>query len=181
MKQVYPFTIQSGMSQSGSCLLMLHEPEGGRQIPIVIGRSEAQCILLALHPEECNKIKRPMTHQLMVDMMTTYGLTISKVTIDKVLEGVFYATMYVSDGFNERQFDSRTTDAITMALLTDAPIFADEHVIDEASVKAVGTNPKLQEHTLEEMQDELRRCEENEDYERAAEIQKQIEEFKSKN
>ena len=142
MKQVYPITIQGGMSQTGSCLLMLHEPEGGRQIPIVIGRSEAQCILLALHPEESGKIKRPMTHQLMIEVMSTYGLTISRITIDRVLEGVFYATLHVSDGFNERQFDSRTTDAITLALLTDAPIFADEHVIEEASVKATSMNAK---------------------------------------
>ena len=119
MKQVYPTTIQSGMSQTGSCLLMLHEPEGGRQIPIVIGRSEAQSILLALHPEESGRIRRPTTHQLMVEMMNTYGLTVSKVVIEKVVEGVFYATLHVSDGFNEHRIDSRTTDAVTLEVVCD--------------------------------------------------------------
>lgn len=181
MKQVYPVTIQSGMSQSGSYLLMLHEPEGSRQIPIVIGRSEAQSILLAQNPEESSKIKRPMTHQLMVQMMNTYGLTVKMVTIDRVVEGVFYATLHVSDGFNEHQLDSRTTDAVTLALLTGAPIFADERVIEETGVKVENENTRTRNEkpNVEELEEELRRCEENEDYERAAEIQKQIEELRA--
>ena len=181
MKQVYPVTIQSGMSQSGSYLLMLHEPEGSRQIPIVIGRSEAQSILLAQNPEESSKIKRPITHQLMVQMMNTYGLTVKMVTIDRVVEGVFYATLHVSDGFNEHQLDSRTTDAVTLALLTGAPIFADERVIEETGVKVENENARTRNEkpNVEELEEELRRCEENEDYERAAEIQKQIEELRA--
>lgn len=175
MKQVYPVTIQSGMSQTGSYLLMLHEPQGRRQVPIVIGRSEAQCILLALHPEENGKIRRPMTHQLMIQMMNTYGLMLKQVTIDKVSEGVFYATLHISDGFNEHTLDSRTTDAITLALLTDTPIYADERVIEECGITLppVEKSPR-NENTLEKLEDELRRCEEAEDYERAAEIQAQI-------
>jgi bifunctional DNase/RNase len=180
MKQVYPTTIQSGMSQTGSCLLMLHEPEGGRQIPIVIGRSEAQSILLALHPEESGRIRRPTTHQLMVEMMNTYGLTVSKVVIEKVVEGVFYATLHVSDGFNEHRIDSRTTDAVTLALLTGAPLFADERVIEETGVKVEDSRQKGKEDSLEDLEEELRRCEESEDYERAAEIQRLIDMIKQR-
>ena len=170
-------SIQSGMSQSGSYLLMLHEPEGSRQIPIVIGRSEAQSIMLAQNPEESSKIKRPMTHQLMVQMMSTYGLTVKKVTIDRVVEGVFYATLHVSDGFNEHQLDSRTTDAVTLALLMGAPIYADERVIEETGVRVEDDKREMrnEKSSLEELEEELRRCEENEDYEHAAEIQQEIE------
>ena len=183
MKQVYPVTIQSGMSHNGSYLLMLHEPLEGRQIPIVIGSSEAQSILLAQHPEESNKIRRPMTHQLIVQMMKTYGLTIKQVTIDRVVEGVFYATLHISDGFNEHRLDSRTTDAVTLALLTGAPVYADERVIEEASVKMKqkDTIKHTEEHSLDELEAELRHCEENEDYERAAEIQQEIENIKKRN
>ena len=177
MKQVYPVTIQTGMSQTGSYLLMLHEPEGGRQIPIVIGRSEAQSILLALSPEESSKIRRPMTHQLMVKMMTTYGLSVKKVTIDNVIEGVFFATVHVTDGFNEHTLDSRTTDAVTLALLTNAPIFAEDHVVEEFGVK---TEKSTGTTSIKELEAELRRCEEAEDYERAAEIQQQIESLNRK-
>ena len=179
MKQVYPVTIQSGMSQSGSYLLMLHEPLESRQIPIIIGPGEAQSILLAQNPEECNKIRRPLTHQLMVQMMNTYGLSLKKVTIDKVVEGIFYATLYVSDGFNEHCLDSRTTDAVTLALLTGAPVYADERVIEETGVRVENDHPTEKEDSLEDLEEELRRCEENEDYERAAEIQMEIEKMKN--
>lgn len=183
MKRVYPVTIQSGMSQTGSYLLMLHEPLANRQIPIVIGRSEAQSILLALSPEESSKIRRPMTHQLMVQMMNMYGLFIKQVTIDKVVEGVFYATLHITDGFNEHTLDSRTTDAVTLALLTEAPILADERVIEEAGVKVESSENKVEgsERSVEELEEELRRCEEAEDYERAAEIQIEIEKMKNDN
>ena len=181
MKQVYPVTIESGASQTGNYILMLRELQGGRQIPIVIGHTEAQSILLAQSPEESSKIRRPMTHQLMIQMMNTYGLTIKKVTMDRVLEGIFYATLHGSDGFNEHCLDSRTTDAVTLALLTDTPIYADERVIEETGVRVENDRSSAKEDTLEDLVEELHRCEENEDYERAAEIQQEIEKLRTKN
>lgn len=172
MKQVYPITIQSGMSQSGSYILMLLEPESHRQIPIIIGAHEAQGILLA---KETVRTRRPMTHELMANMMDAYGLKLTQVTIDRVLDGVFYATMHISDGFNTKQLDSRTTDAITLALLSNVPIMVDDNVLEETGVATI---EQTATPTLEALEAELQRCEENEDYERAAEIQKRIEEMK---
>ena len=177
MKQVYPISIQSGMSQSGSHILMLLEPEGGRQIPIIIGAHEAQSILLA---KETVRTRRPMTHELMTKMMEAYGLTLTKVTIDRVLDGVFYSTLHVSDGFNTKQLDSRTTDAVTLALLSDAPILVDDNVLEETGVAADSQKNTSSTPALEALETELRRCEEAEDYERAAEIQQRIEEMRSK-
>ena len=178
MKQVYPITIQSGAAQTGNYILTLQEPEGGNEVPIIIGRTEAQCILLAKNPEESSRLRRPMTHQMVLNMMEMYGLTLLSVSIERVVEGVFYATLHVSDGFNEREVDSRTTDAITLALLADAPIYMEERVLRECGVRSA-------EHTegrhgtageeLKRLEEELRRCEDREDYERAAEIQKRIE------
>ncbi len=180
MKRVYPLTIQSGMSQSDSYILMLGEAGTGVQIPIFIGGHEAQCILLA---QEGVDTRRPLTHRLMCNLMDEYALTLQQVTIDRVSEGIFYATLHVSDGFNSRQLDSRTSDAIVLALLKGCPIMVDEQVIEETGVKSseLGIrSSELAEPTLETLEAELRRCEEKEDYERAAEIQRKIEEIKSK-
>ena len=163
------------MSQSGSYILMLLEPESQRQIPIIIGAHEAQGILLA---KETVRTRRPMTHELMAHLMEAYALTLTQVTIDRVLDGVFYATLHVSDGFNTKQLDSRTTDAITLALLTNAPILVDDNVLAETGVAAQQVTPSSTP-TLEALEAELHRCEEAEDYERAAEIQEQIEKMKN--
>lgn len=178
MKRVFPLTIQSGMSQSGSYILMLCEPESGVQVPIFIGAYEAQGILLA---KESVKTRRPMTHELMMKVMEEYGLSLKEVSIDRVNEGIFYATLHMTDGFNTRTFDSRSSDAITLALLADCPILMDETVIDETGVRMEGDSiTPNNESTLEELEAELRRCEQNEEYERAAEIQQQIEKLKRK-
>lgn len=179
MKQVFPLSIQSGMSQSDSYILMLCEPVSGMQIPIFIGAHEAQGILLA---KESVKTRRPMTHELMAKIMDDYGLSIKEVTIDKVMEGIFYATLHTTDGFNEKQFDCRTSDAISLALLCDSPIYVADEVLEETGMKMTNIEGGMpnDEHKLAELEEELRRCEEREEYERAAEIQKTIEELKGK-
>lgn len=179
MKQVIPMTLQNGLSESGSYILMLTELDGDRSIPIFTGAHEAQSIMLAASSEQT---RRPMTHQLMAAMMNEYGLTLREVTIDRVEEGIFYATLHVTDGFNEKQFDSRPTDAVTLALLMGCKIMVDEKVIEETGIKAdhVAATPPPTEDSLEQLEAELRRCEETEDYERAAEIQAKIEAIKGK-
>lgn len=173
MKQVLPLAIEGGMSQSGSFVLMLCELDGNRQIPIVIGAAEAQAILLA---KEAVETRRPLTHETMVKVMHQFGLTLKRVTIDRVVDGIFYATLHISDGFNIQQTDSRTTDAVTLALLSEAPIYVDDKVLDECAVRMSDT--ENHEPTIDELEAALRLCEETEDYERAAEIQQQIEKLK---
>jgi len=177
MKRVFPLTIQSGMSQSGSYILMLCEPESGVQVPIFIGAHEAQGILLA---KEEVKTRRPMTHELIMKVMEEYGLTLKEVSIDRVSEGIFYATLHMTDGFNSRTFDSRSSDAITLALLSDCPIMMAESVIEETGVMMEGERSKVKgENSIEELEEELKRCEASEEYERAAEIQKRIDSLRS--
>ena len=172
MKKVLPLTIQSGLSQSDSYILMLGEVGGTRQIPIFIGAYEAQNLMLA---QQSAKTRRPMTHELMCSMMEKYGLTLQEVAIDRVEDGIFYATLHISDGFNESTIDSRPTDAITLALLTDTPILVDDKVMEETGVDEIpAPAPLSDERTIELLEEELRRCGEREHYERAAEIQKLI-------
>lgn len=176
MKRVYPATIQTGAAQTGSYILMLLEPEAQRQIPIIIGQSEAQGILLA---KQNVATRRPLTHQLMLNVLEAYGLSVVEVTIDRVVEGIFYATLHLTDGFNPKTLDCRPTDAITLALLSDAPILVDDNVIEETSMRLETALEASQSDspTLQQLQEELQRCEESENYERAAEIQKQIEQL----
>lgn len=177
MKRMFPLSIQSGLSQSDSYILMLGEAGTGRQVPIFIGGHEAQGILLA---QESVETRRPLTHRLMCSIMDEYALTLQQVTIDRVSEGIFYATLHVSDGFSTKQFDSRTSDAITLALLKGCPILVAEQVIEETGVK-MDISADSAEQNLEALEVELLRCEEREEYERAAEIQKQIEILKKNN
>lgn len=176
MKRVHPVTIQSGASQTGNYLLMLLEPESGVEVPVIIGQHEAQGILLA---KENVKIRRPLPHEVLLHIMEAYGLTLKEVTIDRVVEGIFYATLHLTDGFNRKTLDCRPTDAITLALLSDAPILVDDSVVEETSMclEPAPEEPKGDSPTLQQLQEELRRCEESEKYERAAEIQKQIEQL----
>ncbi len=177
MKQVIPMTVQNGFSASGSYILMLTEVDGDRSIPIFTGAHEAQGIMLAASGEPT---RRPMTHQLMASMMNEYGLTLCEVTIDRVEEGIFYATLHVTDGFNQHHFDCRPTDAVTLALMAGCKIMADDKVIEEAGIHAdhIEATAPPQSSTIEALEAELRRCEETEDYERAAEIQRKIEEMR---
>ena len=114
MKQVYPISIEGGPSRTGSYILMLEEPLSGRQIPIVIGEHEAHGILIA---KGMVPTGRPMTHRLMSDLMASYGISLVSASIDRVADGIFYATIHTTDGFNNKDIDSRTTDAVTIALL----------------------------------------------------------------
>jgi len=181
MKRVYPVTIQSGAAQTGNYILMLYEPEGGMQVPIIIGQNEAQSILLA---KESAEVRRPLTHRLILNVMEAYGLTLKEVTVDRVVEGIFYATLRLTDGFNEKLIDSRTTDAVTLALLADVPVWADERVIEETGVRVEKGKWPVEGRdsrgdSREALEEELRRCEEEEDYERAAEIMEQLKKYKS--
>ncbi len=177
-KEVTVRSVVGGMSETGSFVLMLGEVDGCREVPVVIGPHEAQGLLLARGGVET---RRPTTHELMKKTLDAFGLSLTGVSIDKVREGVFYATLKVSDGFNEMRIDSRATDAVTLALLSEARIEMAEEVLEEAGVKvskqAADSRQQaaIEEWSLEELEEELRRCEEAEDYERAAEIQRRIE------
>ena len=178
MKPVFPLTIQNGMSQSGSYILMLCEPQSGIQVPIFIGAHEAQGILLA---KEEVKTRRPMTHQLIVKIMDQYGLSLKHVSIDRVSDGIFYATLHITDGFNTRTFDSRPSDAISLALLSHCPILMDDNVIEETGVTIPNANQYPETpNSIQQLEEQLRRCEESEEYERAAEIQKMLIKLQSK-
>ncbi len=165
------------MARTGSYILMLEEPESGRRIPIVIGEHEAQGILIA---KGMVPTTRPTTHRLAVTIMGQYGITVTGASIDRMADGIFYATIHTTDGFNNKDIDSRTTDAVTIALLCGAPLTVADSVLEECGTPASAAKPVAEVVSVESLERELRRCEDTEDYERAAEIQKQIEGLRNK-
>lgn len=173
---VYPYEIRSGMA-SGCYVLMLAEPKQVRAVPMLIGLAEAQAIMIA---QEHQSTLRPMTHRLMLDTMETFGLTLSQVTVDRFEEGIFYATLCVGDGFNEKTIDSRASDAVALALLSERPILVAESVLEETAVPmdalaSMGGVLSADEPTLEDLERQLAQYEEEEDFEKAAEVLKEIE------
>lgn len=184
--QVYPLQISQTMSMSDAYVLVLDAPDTGKQVPVIIGEPEAQAIVMAI---EQRQARRPLTHQLINNIMEQYMLILKQVTIDRFDEGIFYSTLYISDGFTEKRIDSRTSDAIVLALMQGCPIMMAQNVLDETSMepgalednlprnKAQLPNP---DETLDQLETLLRQCEENEDYEQAAEIMKRINRMKGK-
>ncbi len=174
---IYPLQIAQTMSESDSYILVLEAPEMNKQVPVLIGEAEAQAVIMAI---EQRQARRPLTHNLICNIMEEYLLTLKRVTIDRFEEGVFYSTLYVSDGFTEKAIDSRTSDAIVLALLQHCDISMSLQVLEETSMEPGALIDNLPQHrqgpqeTLEELEEQLRRCEESEDYEQAAEIMKRI-------
>ena len=182
--QVYPLQITQSMSMSGTYVLILDAPESGKQVPIIIGEAEAQAIVMAIEQKQA---RRPLTHNLLNNILEEYMLVLKQVTIDRFEEGIFYSTLYISDGFSEKRIDSRTSDAIVLALLQHCNIMMESHVLEETSMLpgALENNlPHNRTHTqpdtptLEQLEEMLRECEEHEDYEQAAEIMEKINQMK---
>jgi bifunctional DNase/RNase len=123
---------------SSQHVVILKESERDRYLPIWIGPSEANAIAMRLQGLSA---ERPLTHDLMVSTLAALGSTISRVVVTHVIDGTFHARLYVeaSNG-DETEVDSRTSDAIAVAVRTGSPIYADERVLDEAGVEPDGTD-----------------------------------------
>ncbi|MBR6417604.1 MAG: bifunctional nuclease family protein [Bacteroidales bacterium] len=181
-KKVYPTEILQGFTETSMFVMMLYEPMGSRKVPIMIGRHEAEMLMI----EQGNQPpKRPMTHQLIVSIMDSFALTLKLVRIDRFEEGIFYASLIVSDGFNTHAIDARASDAVLLALHQSVDIEMAETVLNDTSFEVQNDDIDISStlpgsESIEELEEELRRCEENEEYERAAEIMELIKQ-KTKN
>ena len=116
--------------QSGAYALILSE-KGPRRLPVIVGVSEAQSIAIAL--EELTP-PRPLTHDLFVGVIQSFKLFLSEVFIYRFEEGVFYSELIFSDGTNEVRIDSRTSDAVAIALRVNCPIYTLESIMQQCGV-----------------------------------------------
>ncbi len=117
--------------QSGAYALILSEVDGPHRIPIIVGMAEAQSIAVAL---EHLKPPRPLTHDLFVTFIHSFGILLQEVYIYKFLDGVFYAELVLFDGERQIRIDSRTSDAIAIALRLKVEIFTSKDVLDECGL-----------------------------------------------
>jgi len=139
--------ISYSQSRNGSYALVLNEVSGIRTLPIIIGPFEAQAIAIAL--EENVKPPRPLTHDLFKSFADIYHFTVKQVIIHKLIDGVFYSSLIVEKDKIEEIIDSRTSDAIAIALRFNAPIYTYENIMDKASFEMLG-DELLPEESMEE-------------------------------
>ena len=172
-------------SQTGSYALVLVEDSGERRIPIMIGAFEAQAI--ALHMEEL-KPPRPLTHDLFRSFAKSYSINMKEVYINKLEEGIFYSELVFFNGDDIVTIDSRTSDAVALALRFKCPIYTSQEILEKAGIiiegktsdiidlkddsqgKPIGFSDKS-DSELEEM---LNEAVESEDYEKASKLRDEI-------
>ena len=122
---------------SSQHVVILKESERDRYLPIWIGQSEANAIAMRLQGVSA---ERPLTHDLLVSILGSLGSSVSRVVVTHVTEGTFHARVYLeTPAGDETEVDSRTSDAIAVAVRTGSPIYVDERVLDEAGVEPDGT------------------------------------------
>ena len=192
--------ISYSQTQNGAYSLILDEVKGNRKLPIVIGGFEAQAIATELEREI--RPPRPLTHDLFKSFANHFDITIKKVIIHKLVEGVFYSSIICERDKIEEIIDSRTSDAIALALRFDAPIFTYESLLEKAGIvldsnSTVGTskisrdpdkeNPNKQTPastfenlSINELEKSITEAIKNENYEIAAKLRDEISKRNSK-
>ena len=177
--------LSSSQDQSGAYALVLAETDGNRRIPIIIGAVEAQAIAINL---EGLKPPRPLTHDLFTTVLSTYDIQITEVFIHAFEEGIFYAEMKLAGEKGNFNIDSRTSDAIALALRCNCPIYTTEEVMSqtgilidfEDTVEEETQEDELDEHsvydefTLDELNEMLEKAVQDEEYEKASVIRDEI-------
>ncbi|MFK8005277.1 MAG: bifunctional nuclease domain-containing protein [Saprospiraceae bacterium] len=192
--------LSHSVTQSHNYAVVLGEQDGSRRLPIVIGGFEAQAIAVAMERMTPN---RPLTHDLFKNTLETFEVELKEVIINNLLDGIFYARLICLKDGEEFEIDSRTSDALAMAVRFNCPIFTYEFILDAAGViledsedgggdeqtpaeKPKATSSKkgkrkrtvagntLSSYTADELSKMLEEVLADEDYERAAKIRDEI-------
>jgi uncharacterized protein len=188
--QVDILGLSSSQSSGGAYALILKEVNGSRRLPIIIGAFEAQSIALEM---EGIKPPRPLTHDLMKNLIDLLGGELVDVYISELREGTFFARL----NLDTQEIDSRPSDAIALAVRYGAPIFVAEKVMAEASFlsegeegeKEIPTMPKPEQpeaskpplSKLEQLEQQLLEAIAKENYEKAAQIRDEIKQLHIRN
>lgn len=131
-------------------ILLLRELSGRRRVvPIYIGGPEAHAIDLALSGVPTS---RPMTHDLLADVIESLGAALERIVVTELREGTFYAELFLRDGSGGVQtLSSRPSDAVALAVRTGSPIFAEDALVDEAGIEDEPQTPGNEEQMVEEL------------------------------
>ena len=141
--------LSHSITQTHSYAVVLGEANGLRRLPIVIGGFEAQAIAVAL---EKMQPSRPLTHDLMKNFMTAFNLDLHEIIICDLQEGIFYSKLLCSSENDTVEIDSRTSDALALAVRFGCPIYTYEHILDSAGIlmEDSGTKKKKTTSNIEE-------------------------------
>ncbi len=174
--------ISYSQSQNGAYALILEEIDGKRKLPIVIGGFEAQSIAVAMDKDI--EPPRPLTHDLFKKIITNHGITINKVLIHKLKDGVFFSSIICKRGKKEEVFDARTSDAIALALRFDAKIYTYDKILDNAGIilqkesKGKKKKGKFDEsfkgYSIKDLNKKISKAVKDENYELAAKLRDEI-------
>lgn len=178
--------ISNSHAQIGAYAMLLREVDGERQLPIIIGPAEAQSTALYL---KGIKTPRPLTHDLFITSLTVLGVTLLRILIYKAKEGIFFSYIYLKKGDEIIRIDSRTSDAVALAVRADCPILIYESILDQECIHmseegGMRKNP-MDDDDLEveaestgsttlSLEEELDQAIKDENYELAAQIRDQI-------
>jgi uncharacterized protein len=116
-------------------IVLLKEKDGERYLPIWIGAAEAAAIALALQGVVT---PRPMTHDLLKNILEDLGVTVNRIVVTELREGTFFAQLDIHRNGDSLEISSRPSDAIALAVRMTVPIFANEDVLSEASILIPG-------------------------------------------
>jgi len=178
--------LSHSMTQSHNYAVVLGERRGKRRLPIVIGSFEAQAIAVALERMVPN---RPLTHDLFKNAFDTFEIQLKEVIISNLLDGIFYARLVCMKNGELFEIDSRTSDAIAMAVRFECPIFTYDFILDAAGVileeqeggefSAVPANSNLDDNAVEiwpmdALRGRLQEALDSEEYEMAAKIRDEL-------
>ena len=189
--------ISYSQTQSGAYALVLSEMEGKRTLPIIIGAFEAQSIAIALEKEI--RPPRPLTHDLFKTFSERFHITVKQIIIHKLVDGIFFSSLVCERDGVEEIIDTRTSDAIAIAIRFLAPIYTYENILDKAGIylkveeeiaikeilepeaiqvtidQAESSNSSnFSKYSIQELHDQLKEAVENENYEKAAKIRDEI-------
>jgi len=180
--------LSHSITQTHSYAVVLGEVNGLRRLPIVIGGFEAQAIAVAL---ERMQPSRPLTHDLMKNFMLAFNVDLHEVIINDLQEGIFYSKLVCSTNHDTVEIDSRTSDAVALAVRFGCPIYTFDNILDSAGIlmeddekkkKSTstitqtdgGTRDDMKKLSLQELESLLNEVLEHEDYIKAIAIRDEI-------
>jgi len=194
MKKLTILGLSYSQTQTGAYALVLAEEGGERRIPIIIGSVEAQSIAIKL---EGLAPPRPLTHDLFLNFATAFNIEVVEVVVYKLEEGIFYSELICKRESETLHIDSRTSDAVALALRFNCPIYTYDEIMDKAGIVLdfdkdedesleieVKEHKSAKEYTgnsLEELNAMLDDAIKKEDYEKASRIRDEIKLREGKN
>ena len=186
--------LEPSSSNKSTYVLLLKEIGGDRKLPIVIGPCNAGSI--AIYLESNSNPERPLTHDIIKSITNSFNITISRVVIHTLTEGVFHSSFFCfMDGDEEIEIDARTSDSIAIAIRMGCPIFTYNDILQEAGIILTDNLPNYKDEDTEELEEskdllstlslgelkkQMKEAIADENYEKASELRDEINKRKEK-